>query len=214
TYLMPFQEVGAAAERKLSSPVLICVGRLSPEKGIETLLNAASILLCGNHNFLLRIVGAGAEEMSLRHLAAELELESYVEWVGQVSYGPDLFTEYDNATAFILPSLSEGSPDVIAEAMARGVPIVASRVGGIPDLIEENETGLLVDAGDSQQLAEAILKLISDAEMRKRIALNARAEVASHTLQDQYQQMLAILREKFALATKSESSVVDVEVAE
>ena len=103
---------------------------------------------------------------------------------------------------------------MIAEAMARGVPIVASRVGGIRDLIEENETGLLVDAGDSQQLAEAILKLISDAEMRKRIAFNARAEVASHTLQDQYQQMLAILREKFALATEPESSVGDVEVAE
>lgn len=214
TYLKPLSEVEAAVERRLSSPIILFVGRLSPEKGIETLLNAASILLRDNYKFSLRIVGAGSEEMGLRQLATDLELESCVEWAGQVSYGPDLFREYDNATAFVLPSLSEGSPDVIAEAMARGVPIVASRVGGIPDLIEENETGLLVDAGDSRQLADAILRLMSDTEMRRRFAVNARAEVASHTLQDQYRQMLAILREKFALTTKPESSVGDVEVAE
>ena len=214
TALRPIDEIEASAATQPSTPQILYVGRLSAEKGVDNLLRAASILARDNRPFTLRIVGSGQEETSLRGLAADLGIESHVEWAGRVSHGPDLFKEFDSATVFVLPSLSEGSPAAIAEAMARGIPVVASRVGGIPDLVKENETGLLVDAGDSRQLADAILKLMSDSEMRVTFAISARAEVASHTLQDQYRKMLAILREKFPLATKSESSVGDVEVAE
>ena len=213
TALRPIDEIEAAACES-STPVILYVGRLSPEKGVANLLRAASVLMRDNHQFTLRVVGNGQEEASLQQLAADLGIESRVEWVGRVSHGPDLFKEYDSATVFVLPSLSEGSPAAIAEAMARGVPVVASHVGGVPDLVKENETGLLVDAGDSQRLAEAILKLMSDSEMRRRFAINARVEVASHTLQDQYQQMLAVLRKEFALPLKSKTSAGDVEVAE
>lgn len=212
--LRPVDEIEAAAASESSSPVILYVGRLSAEKGVDNLLKAVSILARDNRQFTLRVVGSGQEEANLRKLASNLGIDSSIEWAGRVSHGPELFKEFDSATIFVLPSLSEGSPAAIAEAMARGIPVVASRVGGIPDLVKENETGLLVDAGDSRQLADAILKLMLDSEMRVRFAIKARGEVASHTLQDQYKQMLAIFRERFALTAKTGSSSGDVEVTE
>ena len=214
TALRPVDEIEAAAASEASTPVILYVGRLSAEKGVDNLFKAASILALDNRQFTLRIVGSGQEETNLRELAANLGIESHVEWAGRVSHGPELFKEFDSATIFVLPSLSEGSPAAIAEAMARGIPVVASRVGGIPDLVKENETGLLVDAGDPGQLADAILKLMLDSKTRVRFAIKARGEVASHTLQDQYRKMLAIFRERFALTAKTESPTGDVEVTE
>lgn len=140
--------------------VVITVARLEKVKGIEYLIRATLNLKSQIPNLKLFIVGDGSERKNLESLTKELGLEEKVEFVGQIP--PEGIPEYlVRADCFVLPSLREGFGIAILESLAAGVPIVATRVGGILDIIEEGKTGLLVDPKNPKAIADAIYEVYS-----------------------------------------------------
>lgn len=156
---------------------LLFVGRLAPEKGVDVLVRAMRLLPV--QDFELTIVGGGPLEPELKAMVLNLALESVIRFRGQVEHG-QVAEYYKNADALIVPSHSEGQGVVIIEAMSFGVPVIASRVGGIPELIADGATGLLFSAGDSDQLAAQITRLRQDALLRSDIGENARTSASQY----------------------------------
>jgi glycosyltransferase involved in cell wall biosynthesis len=139
------------------------VGRLAPEKGLHYLLRAAKAILNILPSVSFVLCGEGPERSSLQALASQLNIEKNVFFLGQRSDIPDLYSSFDVA---VLPSLTEGTPLAILEAMAAKRPIVASRVGGIPKIIEDERSGLLVEPGNAKELEAALLRLLRSSEQR------------------------------------------------
>jgi len=138
---------------------LLSVGRLSPEKGHDVLLRAFSQLVGRGVDAELTLVGGGACESQLRELSMALGVTDRVRFAGVV-IGTELAAEYARADLFVLPSLSEGFGVAVVEAMATGLPVVATRSGG-PDDIVDDASGLLVAPGDVAELASALERAIT-----------------------------------------------------
>jgi len=156
--------------------------RLSPLKGIKYLLQTLKMLRAEfGSSVHLWIAGSGGAERKLRLHSERLGVSSAVRWLGHLS---DLSQFYRSIDVFVLPSFSEGLPLVVLEAMAAGVPVVATRVGGVPEVIVDGYNGLLVDPGDSRGLAAAIARLLRDPGLRCRFAISGRKVVSERfTLQ-------------------------------
>lgn len=137
----------------------VIVARLCPEKDHATLLRATALVMRQEPNFRLRIAGDGPCRNDLQALAAQLQLGPGVEFVGLARDVPALLKQ---ARLYVLSSISEGVSLTLLEAMASGLPIVATRVGGTPEVVIDGETGLLVPAGDAERLAAALLQLWRD----------------------------------------------------
>ncbi len=135
---------------------VVTVARLSPEKDITTLLRAAALALAEEASFRLEIAGDGPCMADLRRTASELGLDGCVHFHGQVRDVPALLAR---AGLFVLSSLTEGVSLTLLEAMACGLAVVATRVGGNPEVVADGETGLLVPSGDPAALARALLRL-------------------------------------------------------
>ncbi|MCX7765171.1 MAG: glycosyltransferase family 4 protein [Candidatus Sumerlaeia bacterium] len=146
------------------------VARLRPEKGLDILLKAMPEVIRQLGDVKLLIVGQGSEAQTLQHLARSLGIADKVIFAG---FTPDIAPLLEIMHLFVMPSLSEGLGTAIIEAAARGLPIVASRGGGILDIIEHNVSGILVKPGDSQELATAIISLATSPELARRLALTA-----------------------------------------
>lgn len=157
---------------------LLFVGRLSPEKSLPTLIDAVSSLRAEGRDVRLDVVGSGELMESLQEHVSRLGLGGAVTFVGSVADRSRLYEIYDKAAVFVLPSLTEGLGAVIIEAMARGVPVVATRSGGATDLVRDGETGLLVDPGDSAALAKAIARMLDDGALQAR-CVEAAAQLAA-----------------------------------
>ena len=123
--------------------IIIFVGALRPVKGVRYLIEAMKVIIDENRTTKLFIIGDGVERESLERLVEKLGLGDHVNFIGKVPN--ERVPEYMIASdVFVLPSLSEGFPVTILEAMASGLPIVATNVGGLPEIIKENENGFLV----------------------------------------------------------------------
>jgi glycosyltransferase involved in cell wall biosynthesis len=146
-----------------NGPVL-AVGRLSPEKDFATLVRAAARVAEHDPTFRLEIAGEGACLADLRNLVGGLRLEGTVRLLGQVRDIPSLLAR---GSVFTLPSLTEGVSLTLLEAMASGLPVVATRVGGNPEVVADGQTGLLVPAGDPVAMSEALLRLQRDPDRRR-----------------------------------------------
>ncbi len=157
-------------------PNLLCLGRLVPAKGQHVLLDAAARLRDSGTVFRLMIVGDGPDRQSLERRAIELGLAESIEFTGAVGQD-EVHQYYDCADMFVLPSFAEGVPVVLMEAMAKEIPVISTRITGIPELIEHGRSGLLVSASDAQALADAIQRLIDDPELRKRVGAEGRKKV-------------------------------------
>jgi N-acetyl-alpha-D-glucosaminyl L-malate synthase BshA len=146
--------------------VILYVGRLEPVKGVRYLVQAVRILINrGFRNMKLLIVGDGSEKRYLEELVKKLGLEDYIVFVGRVSH--DKIPEYmASADLLVLPSLSEGFGIVIVEAMAMGLPVIASRVGGLPWIIKDGENGFLVEPRNPRDIAEKIILLLTNDDLR------------------------------------------------
>ena len=155
--------------------VVILVGRLRPEKGQEVLLRAAPAVLAANPHVRFLLVGSGSMRGELERLAADLGVLGKCIFAGFRDDVPDLLSAADIA---VQPSLSEGLGTSVLEACAAGLPVIASRTGGIPDIIRDSETGLLVEPGSHADLAAAMIQCASDPSMRLRIGAAARARVS------------------------------------
>lgn len=152
----------------------VTVARLSPEKSIHTLLRACAVAVRERPSFRLKIAGDGPCRAALESLRDELGLEGVVTFLGPVDDVPALLAE---AGMFVLPSLTEGISLTLLEAMACGLPVVATRVGGNPEVVVDSETGLLVPAGQPEILARAILHLDRDPELCRRFGSAGRRRV-------------------------------------
>jgi glycosyltransferase involved in cell wall biosynthesis len=153
------------------TPILVSVGRLSLEKGHFDLVRAVDLLRAKGAAFHLVIVGEGIERARVESELRTRNLESFVTLAGlQHNVGP----YYALADAVVLPSHSEGSPNVLLEAMIHARPIVATSVGGVPEIATHEETALLVPARDPEAMAEAIARMLNDRELRLRLAARAR----------------------------------------
>jgi len=178
---------------------LLNVGRLDAEKGVHFLIEAFEELIRHKRlDAVLRIVGKGIrddEERKLRTKVEECQLTEHVQFLGYVAHGPELLRLYRESDIFILPSLTgEGFPQTLFEAMAFGVPIIATRVAGIPHLIEHGESGLLVGTASSKAICEAVERLACDSKLRHRLVRNGLNTVRNHTIDVERDQMMTHIR--------------------
>jgi len=142
------------------SSTIVCVGRLSSEKGQFLLLDALRSVLDQGHECQLVLAGDGELRKPIEERIAELDLGAHVRITGWIS-GEQVRAEILRARALVLASFTEGLPVVIMEAMAMSRPVIATYVGGIPELVLDGETGWLVPAGDVQRLADALRRSLA-----------------------------------------------------
>ena len=147
------------------------VGRLEKQKGCKYLIRATKILVEKTKNFDIILVGAGSQREILENLTKENKLGSYVTFLGRV--GDEKLRElYCTSDVFVLPSLWEGLPLTLLEAWAAKLPVIVTNVGGIPDVCVDGENAFIVRPKDPENIVEAMLRLIEDEELRRRIGKN------------------------------------------
>ena len=154
--------------------VFFFAGRLDDQKGVDVLLEAFRRLPRGPR---LRLAGTGPQEEEYRRLATSLGIDGEVRFLGAVPR-PKLATLMCESHVFVLPSRYENLPLGVLEAMACARPVVAARVGGVAEMVEDGVEGLLVDPDDPHVLALALRRLNEDAPLRKRLGEAGRARVA------------------------------------
>jgi len=169
------ERFGCAGPNPLGPAVL--VARLSPEKDIATLVRAVALVARENPSFRLEVAGTGPCLAELRQLAKELSVETNVAFLGEVR---DVASLLARACLFVLSSLTEGISLTLLEAMSCGLPVVATRVGGNPEVVIDGETGLLVAPRDSVGLARAIQELYRDYARCRQLGSAGRHRVEYH----------------------------------
>lgn len=180
----PSVSAATAIKRKYSikGKMLLFVGRLAEKKGVNFLISAMKSVVAGFPGCKLVIVGDGPEKQALVQQAQQLGLWNSIVFAGSLP-NKELPPYYRAADVFVLPSIvdsrgdTEGLGVVLLEAIAAGTPVVASSVGGIPDVVIGNRTGLLVGQKDPQQLAAAVVSLFKNKQLAKKLAAAAKRYV-------------------------------------
>jgi glycogen synthase len=159
-------------------PEALFIGVLERYKNVDGLADAWRLAAPRVRDAHLRLVGAGA----LRPVVEQLvrDVPGQTSWDERLSQ-PEVSSALDRATVLVLPSRSEGMGRVVVEAFCRGRPVVATRVGGIPDLVEDGKNGLLVEPGDTQALADALVGILTDRELAERLGAGAHASAGFWT---------------------------------
>ncbi len=155
-------ELGISA----AAPVIGSVGHLRPEKAFEILVEAAAVLRQDHPELALLIAGEGPERLAIETAAAGLGLDNCVHLLGARDDIPDILAALDVA---VCCSDFEGGPLSVMEYMEAGLPVVATRVGGLPELVEEGESGLIVPPRDPAALASAVGRLLEDPDLGERL---------------------------------------------
>jgi glycosyltransferase involved in cell wall biosynthesis len=171
-------------------PIVLCVGRLVPEKGQAVLLEAVALLVASGLELDVVLAGEGPSRADLERLADDLEIAPRVQFRGAVGQ-EDIRELYASASIFCLPSFAEGIPVVLMEAMAMGCPVVSTRITGIPELIADSHNGLLVAPGRPDELAAALKRMIADPSLCHKLASSAREKIirdfnAEHSAEQLY----------------------------
>jgi colanic acid/amylovoran biosynthesis glycosyltransferase len=176
---------------------VICVGRLAPVKGHEVLIEAVELLIRRGADIRLRLVGDGTERPALERKVRALGLTEQVLFEGWKNQ-TEVIELYKNSDAFALASFAEGVPVVLMEAMSMQIPCIATRITGIPELITDGVDGLLVSPGSSDELAEALMRLMNDLPLRERLAKSGRETVAKkYDLRRNAEQLADVFRKRF-----------------
>jgi glycosyltransferase involved in cell wall biosynthesis len=196
------EELGIPAE----APLVGTVANLKPHKGLNHLLRAAVEVRKILPTVRFVIVGQGSVESGLQTLATELDLDGTVTFTGYREDALRIAAAFD---LFVLSSLHEGLSIALVEAMALGLPVVVTRVGGLPEVVEDGREGILVEPADPQALAVSILRLLGDGQLRRQFgeAGRARAErldvrTAVHRTEDIYDKLTE--RKRLVPTTRSE----------
>ncbi len=190
------------AEQLNGSPVILCIGTLHEVKGQRYLLEAFAMLRQAGVDAVCHFVGDGPDRAALEAQAQQLGIAARVTFFGQRSRR-QVLGHLRQAKMLVAPSVPssdgrrEGIPVVLIEAMAAGVPVIASRLSGIPELVLDAETGLLAEPGAASALAAAMRRLLDDGALAQRLAGRARAHVAAEF---DLQQNVAALAQLFAEA--------------
>ena len=155
-------------------PLIVAVGRLIAKKGFADLIRACGLLAEGGKPFQCEIVGEGPLENELRAQIEQLDLQNRVALSGAKPQR-EVRRRFASASVFVLPSVVDSAggidnlPTVIMEAMATALPVISTDIGGIPEMVVENETGFLVRPGDTGALARAVEKMIDDRQLAQRL---------------------------------------------
>ena len=169
---------------------LLYVGRLENLKRITDAINAVSILKDENINVRFNIVGEGVEKNNLLNLVKSLKLENSIVFHGHLSNTEELDEQYKNADIFVFPSISEGTPKVLAEAMSYGViPIAVGDTGSIRFILEDSKNGFLVDAYSPKQIALKIKKLQESKKLQENMRHYCYKYAEQHTIIKEVQNM-------------------------
>ena len=169
--------------------VILMAGRLRPVKGIDYGIRAFTKLVEDVPNAHLIIAGDGEERENLEGLARSLSVHEKTTFLGVRSDLPGLLRESD---AFLLPSLNEGFPRVAVEALAIGCPVVATNVGGTPEIVIDGHTGILVESKNSGQMADALKRVIEDSELSSKLVTQGRENTVKYGI-DSYVRSLDTL---------------------
>jgi colanic acid/amylovoran biosynthesis glycosyltransferase len=164
------------AQRAQQGIEVLCVGRLVPEKGQTILLEAIAHLRGAGRDVRCSFVGDGPSRELLETAIRERGLGGAVRLLGSVGQD-EIRTAYSEADVFCLPSFAEGVPVVLMEAMSMELPVVTTRIAGIPELVTDGVNGLLVPPGRADELAAALQRLVDDLSLRRRLGARARETV-------------------------------------
>jgi len=162
------------ADFSSTPPLIIAVGRLIPKKGFSDLIRSCALLAERGKSFRCEIIGEGPLGEALRRQIDDMHLQNNVELIGAKPQ-TQLRGRLAAANVFVLPSVMDPDggmdnlPTVIMEAMATGLPVVSTNIGGIPEMIIDNETGFLVEPGDTAAMADAIETVINDSSSAARL---------------------------------------------
>ena len=165
-----------------TTSIVLMVGRLQRHKGVHILLHSVPEIVAHRQDIRFVIVGPNhpnCSQSEFDDLVQKLHIQEYIRFMGRVN-DDELLALYQTASILVLPSFYEAFGLVVAEAMSFGIPVVASRAGGLSEVVVDGETGLLVTPGDSHELAQAIVYLLDDDSLRRRMgrAGRQRAEKA------------------------------------
>jgi glycogen synthase len=183
----PFEDPFASIGR----PRVLFVGRLAPQKGVGTLVAAAGLLK--HPSALVLLVGDGPERKALEREAKRIGVGDRLHFVGFVAH-EELPAVLAHADLLVLPSLYEELGTVLLEAMQAGLPIVASKTGGIPDVIEDGVNGMLVAPGEPEALARAIDRLLADRDLACRLSEGAQERGKNYDWEVLAERILAVYR--------------------
>lgn len=174
---------------------ILFAGRLDSNKSVDTLLRAINLLEDQyRERIMLRVVGSGPEEKKLRELASSSGIGRIVSFEGTVAYGPELERYFRESSIFVLPSLTEGTPKVLFEAMAYRLAIIATNVGGVPSATEYGKAAYLVPPGSPESIRDAIVKVISDDKMRSELIRNGTRIVSRNTMEKKLAYLESLLK--------------------
>lgn len=176
--------------------LIIFVGRLHPIKGISYLLDSIKIVIKELDNIQLLIVGDGEYREYLEEYGKDIGIENNVKFIGSVPHC-DVIKYMIASDIFILPSLSEGFPITILEAMSAGLPIIATNVGGIKEILKSERNGFLVEPKNSQQIAEKIIYILKQ-DLLYSIKMNNIIDVKKYTLAETTKRIKRIYLEAYA----------------
>jgi glycosyltransferase involved in cell wall biosynthesis len=191
-----------AARRKLGlckEPVVLFVGSLIPRKGLSFLVEAAQKVVKEQEATKFLVVGDGPQKTLLENSISKANLSGNFKFLSKINEEA-LPTLYNCADVFVLPSIQEGQGIVLLEAEASGVPVVAFVIGGVNEAVKNGETGLLVERGDAEALADGLLKVLGDSALRERMGIAGRRFVAEKFTWDLCaRRMLAIYHEALSI---------------
>jgi glycosyltransferase involved in cell wall biosynthesis len=152
---------------------IICVSRITQRKGIKFLIEAVAKLSEKYPNVSLKIIGEGDEKKNLENFVMENKMEKFVKFLGLMPHN-QLPKEYSNANVFVLPSLNEGMSNTMLEALASGLPIIATDTGGTKELLNDGENGFIIKMKNSADIVEKIEELLKNKELGQKMALESR----------------------------------------
>lgn len=176
SYFCPAAQKSQTAD---ATPLIVCVARLVEVKNLPLLLQACALLRKRGAEFRCVIVGDGPLRENLLRLRADLGVDGLVEMPGAMDQS-EVLKYWQRASIGVLTSDNEGMPICLMEAAACAVPVVATRVGGIPELVQDGLTGLLRCQGNANEIADALDLLLRDPELRKRMGMASRLRAEQH----------------------------------
>ena len=194
---MPLSPVHQPVRKLLGLPsdsrLLVVVGRFSPEKGMDVFIDAVAMLVMDTENIHAVLVGDGQERGQLEKQAVALNVNENVHFVGFTETPGDYVVDAD---LVVVPSRSEGIPNVVLEAMALGKPVVATAVGGVPEIIEHGVSGYLIPPERPDLLADAIKTVLGDRQMYNRFVVNGRERVKkSFSIRQRVAKLISLYQE-------------------
>lgn len=153
---------------------------LEPIYGIDTAIRALALARQKSPEMALKIAGSGPQREELEQLAASLGLQGAVEFMGRLER-KEIVSLYQSVDAVLNPTLVDNMPNSVLEALACGVPVISTDVGGVPYIVRDGETAVLVAAQQEQEMADAMLRVSRNADLRQRLSETGRREVAQYS---------------------------------